>query len=46
MKKIFSRIKDFVKAHKDEQGFKYTVIIVVVISAAIAASDWREGQDN
>ena len=46
MKKIFVRIKDFVKAHKDEQGFKYTVIIVVLIIAAIAASEWREWQDS
>ena len=46
MKKIFVRIKDFVKAHKDEQGFKYTVIIVVLIIAAIAASEWRKWQDS
>ena len=46
MKKIFSRIKDFVKAHKDEQGFKYTVIIVALIIAAIAASEWRKWQDS
>ena len=46
MKKIFGRIKDFVKAHKDEQGFRYTVIIVVLIIAAIAASEWRKWQDN
>ena len=39
MKKIFVRIKDFVKTHKDEQGFKYTVIIVALIIAAIAASE-------
>lgn len=46
MKKLFVRIKDFVKAHKDEQGFKYTVIIVVLIIAAIAASEWRKWQDS
>ena len=46
MKKIFVRIKDFVKAHKDEQGFKYTVIIVALIIAAIAASEWRKWQDS
>lgn len=46
MKKIFGRIKEFVKAHKDEQGFRYTVIIVVLIIAAIAASEWRKWQDS
>ncbi|WP_455527446.1 hypothetical protein [Huintestinicola sp.] len=46
MKKIFVRIKDFVKTHKDEQGFKYTVIIVVLIIAAIVASEWRKWQDS
>lgn len=46
MKKLFGRIKDFVKAHKDEQGFRYTVIIVVLIIAAIAASEWRKWQDS
>ena len=46
MKKLFGRIKDFVKAHKDEQGFRYTVIIVALIIAAIAASEWRKWQDS
>ena len=46
MKKLFGRIKDFVKAHKDEQGFKYTVIIVALVIAAIAASEWRKWQDS
>ena len=46
MKKLFGRIKEFVKAHKDEHGFRYTVIIVVLIIAAIAASEWRKWQDS
>ena len=46
MKKIIGRIKEFVKAHKDEQGFRYTVIIVALIIAAIVASEWRKWQDS
>ena len=46
MKKLFGRIKDFVKAHKGEQWFKYTVIIIALLIAAAAASEWRKWQDS
>lgn len=46
MKKIFGRIRDFVKKYKGEQWFKYTVIIVSLLIAAVAASEWRKWQDS
>ena len=46
IKKIFGRIRDFVKKNKGEQWFKYTVIIVALLIAAVAASEWRKWQDS
>lgn len=46
MKKIYVKIKEFIGRYKGEQWFKYTVIIVALLIAAVAASEWRKWQDS
>lgn len=46
MKKYFLKIKEFIGKYKGEQWFKYTVIIIALLIAAVAASEWRKWQDS
>lgn len=46
MKKYFLKIKEFIGRYKGEQWFKYTVIIIALLIAAAAASEWRKWQDS
>lgn len=46
MKKYFLKIKEFIGRYKSEQWFKYTVIIIALLIAAAAASEWRKWQDS
>jgi len=46
MKNLMVKIKEFVRKNKREQWFKNTVIIVVLLIAAIAADRWRKWDDN
>lgn len=46
MKKYFLKIKKFIGRYKGEQWFKYTVIIIALLIAAAAASEWRKWQDS
>mgnify|MGYP004646609135 FL=1 len=46
MKKYFLKIKEFISRYKGEQWFKYTVIIIALLIAAVAASEWRKWQDS
>lgn len=46
MKNFIRRIKEFVNKNKKEQWFKNTVIIVVLLIAAIAADRWRKWEDS
>lgn len=46
MKKYFLKIKEFIGRYKGEQWFKYTVIIIALLIAAVAASEWRKWQDS
>lgn len=46
MKKYFLKIKEFIGRYKSEQWFKYTVIIIALLIAAVAAFEWRKWQDS
>lgn len=46
MRNLMVRIKEFVSKNKKEQWFKNTVIIVVLLIAAIAADRWRKWEDS
>ena len=46
MKKYFLKIKEFIGRYKGEQWLKYTVIIIALLIAAAAASEWRKWQDS
>lgn len=46
MKNFIGKIKEFVRKNKKEQWFKNTVIIVVLLIAAIAADRWRKWEDS
>lgn len=46
MKKYFLKIKEFIGRYKGEQWFKYTVIIIALLIAAVVASEWRKWQDS
>lgn len=46
MKNYFLKIKEFIGRYKGEQWFKYTVIIIALLIAAAAASEWRKWQDS
>ena len=46
MKKYFLKIKEFIGRYKGEQWFKYTAIIIALLIAAAAASEWRKWQDS
>lgn len=46
MKKLIGRIKEYVAKHRDEQWFKYTVTIVVLLIAAVCVNQWRKWEDS
>lgn len=46
MKNFIRRIKEFVSKNKKEQWFKNTVIIIVLLIAAVAADRWRRWEDS
>ena len=46
MKKYFLKIKELIGRYKGEQWFKYTVIIIALLIAAVVASEWRKLQDS
>lgn len=46
MKNLMVKIKEFVRKNKREHWFKNTVIIVVLLIAAIAADRWRKWEDS
>ncbi|MCM1524111.1 MAG: hypothetical protein NC120_06595 [Ruminococcus sp.] len=43
---IFGKIKDYIREHKGEQWFRYTVIIVSLTVIAVGANRWREWEDR
>lgn len=43
---IFGKIKDYIREHKGEQWFRYTVIIVSLTVIAAGANEWREWEDR